>query len=65
MTNNHLYDLLRQLVQEDQSLYHIGMYYKKDSGKCKACQAFWKKMIKDKEDHIRELEKLVKGHMKK
>ena len=63
MTTDHTYDLLRQLVQENESMHHIKQYYQSDSGECEECQAFWKKMLKEKEEHVKELEEMVKKHM--
>lgn len=63
MMNNHLHNLMTQLVQENKSLWRIKKQYQKDAGKCKDCTAFWKKMVKDKESHIEELEEMIKAHM--
>lgn len=63
MLDNHLYNLMNQLVQEHKSLWRIKDAYVKDAGDCKDCKAFWEKMVKDKEDHIEELMVLIKGHM--
>lgn len=63
MHSNHTYNLLSQLVEEHRSLYRIKDFYLKDAGDCGDCQAFWEKMTKDKEDHVKELTKLVKNHL--
>ena len=63
MLNNHLYNLILQLVQENKALWRIKNHYKKDSGDCTKCQEFWEKMEKDKENHVNELQKLIKEHM--
>lgn len=52
-----------QLLQENKALWRIENHYKKDAGDCAKCQKFWKKMEKDKEEHINELQELVKEHM--
>jgi beta-galactosidase GanA len=54
---------MMQMVAENKSLWRIQNNYHKDAD-CKECQAFWDKMEKDKEDHIRELSELIKNHMK-
>lgn len=64
MMDNHTYNLMLQMVQEHKSLWRIKNQYLKDAASCSACQAFWKKMQKDKEDHIKELEGLLKSHLK-
>jgi hypothetical protein len=64
MFENHVYNLMQQLVQEHKSLWRIkNMYLKDVTNDCPECVAFWKKMEADKEDHIRELTKLVKEHL--
>ncbi|MBD3318346.1 hypothetical protein GF342_00370 [Candidatus Woesearchaeota archaeon] len=64
MLENHVYNLMQQLVEEHKSLWRIKKFYTKDAGKCKDCKAFWAKMKKDKEDHIKELRGLIKKHLK-
>ncbi len=64
MHENHLYNLMCQLVQEDKSLWRINHAYVKDAKNCKECKAFWAKMKKDKEGHIKELSALIKKHIK-
>lgn len=63
MFENHHYNLMKQLVQENKSLWRIKNNYKKDAGSCDLCSAFWDKMEKDKEDHVAELTDLVKKHL--
>lgn len=53
---------MNQIVQEHKSLWRINNNYAGDAGDCADCKAFWKKMQADKEDHIRELEGLIKKH---
>lgn len=62
MMDNHLYNLHHQLVQEHKSLWRIQNMYKKDAGDCASCNAFWEKMEKDKEEHVRELTHLIGEH---
>ncbi|NOY35814.1 MAG: hypothetical protein GXP44_02755 [bacterium] len=63
MTENHIYNLMKQMVQENKSLWRIKNNYIKDSEGCGDCQNFWKKMEEDKEGHIKELEGLIKKHL--
>ena len=51
------------MVQEHKSLWRIKNMYMKDAENCADCQAFWKKMETDKEDHVQELTGLIKNHM--
>ena len=66
MLDNNLYNLMTQLVEENYSLWRILNKYKQDAADCDCgeCLAFWDKMVIDKEEHIKELEGLVKSHMK-
>jgi hypothetical protein len=63
MHENHLYNLMSQMVEEHRSLWRIKTCYAKDAGKCAECKEFWKRMEKDKEAHIQELTDLLKKHM--
>lgn len=63
MLNNHVYNLLSQATQEHRSLWRIKDSYKKDAEECAECTAFWAKMEKDKEDHVAELEAMIKKHL--
>ena len=63
MLNNHTYNILLQLTEENKSLWRIKDEYEKDSDDCADCKAFWKKLEKEKEDHIRELTTLAKKHL--
>ncbi len=63
MLDNHTHNLMSQLVEENKSLWRIKKHYLTDSEGCSDCKAFWEKMKKDKEDHIRELADLIKKHL--
>ncbi|MDP3770325.1 MAG: hypothetical protein Q8R40_05315 [bacterium] len=63
MLENHVYNLMNQMTEEHKSLWRIKHMYGKDAGDCERCGAFWKKMEADKEDHVRELAELIKGHL--
>lgn len=63
MWDNHIYNLAKQMVQEHKSLWRIKKHYRSDSGDCQNCASFWEKMEKEKEGHIRELERLIKEHL--
>ena len=63
MMDNHMYDLMAQLVQESKSLKRIRGNYQADAGDCSDCKAFWTKMVDDKEDHIEEITGLLKSHL--
>lgn len=65
MFDNHIYDLFAQIVEEHQSLWRIKNYYKNDVSGCDECQRFWDKLEKDKENHIKDLEGLIRAHISK
>ena len=60
MMDNHLYNLMMQVVAESKSLQRIKSAYDSDSGECTECKDFWQKLSADKEDHINELKELIK-----
>jgi ADP-heptose:LPS heptosyltransferase len=55
---------MMQMVEEHQSLYRIKNMYKKDT-EDRECLEFWKKLEKDKEDHIKELQGLIYSYLAK
>lgn len=63
MLDNHLYNLMLQLTQENKALWRIQNHYTKDASNCMSCQKFWKKMKIDKEEHIKDLTQLLKDHL--
>ena len=63
MLDNNTYNLMMQMVEENKSLWRIRDTYKRDSIGCDKCQAFWEKLERSKEDHIRELHDLLKSHV--
>lgn len=63
MLDNHVYNLLSQLVEEHKSLWRIQKEYTSETGDCPECKEFWNKMIPDKEEHIKELTEMLKKHL--
>jgi hypothetical protein len=64
MMDNHLYNLMVQLVHEHKSLWRIKNKYMEDAGDCVDCKKFWEEMSKDKEAQVVKLQELVKTHLK-
>ena len=62
MLDNNTYNLMAQLTEESQSLWRIRNSYLNDAGPCGECRQFWEKLAEDKEQHIRDLERLVSEH---
>ena len=63
MFDNNLYNLMEQAVQESKSLWRIKNNYESDAKGCNECQDFWKRLEKDKEQHLRELWDLISSHV--
>lgn len=59
MFDNNTYNLLEQLATEHKSLWRIKNSYQGDSGDDAETKAFWKKMEKDKEEHITEMSAML------
>ena len=62
MLDNNSYNLMAQLVEESQSLWRIKNTYKKDAAMCGECSDFWDRLEKQKEETVRELERMVTEH---
>ncbi len=63
MLENNTYNLMEQITEESKSLWRIKNSYKKDAAGCKECIDFWDRLIRDKEQHIKDLEKLIQSHI--
>ncbi len=58
-TNNNLYNLMTQLVQEQKSLWRIQNDYLKDAGKDKELKAFWTEVATEKQLLIEDLKAII------
>lgn len=63
MLENNTYNLMAQMVEENKSLWRIKQMYREDAQHCKECIEFWNKLERQKEDDVRELEKLIREHV--
>jgi hypothetical protein len=54
---------MEQIVDESKSLWRIKNTYKKDASGCSGCITFWESLEKDKENHVKELQDLIKNHL--
>jgi hypothetical protein len=58
--NNHEYNIMNQLIQEQKSLWRIeGLYL--NEAQSDEEKAVWERIKSDKQAHVQELKKLVKG----
>lgn len=62
MTQNHIHNLMTQLVEEQKSLWRIHHHYIEEAGSDDE-RAFWKTMTQDKESHIVTLKELIKNSL--
>jgi len=65
MLDNHLYNLMVQMVEENKSLWRIQNKYLPDSADCPECQTFFQKLAQQKEAVISELSSLLKTELTK
>jgi hypothetical protein len=57
--SNNTYNLMAQLIEENQSLWRIKNNYKNDTAGDSEAEEFWEFLEKDKEDHIKKLTQLL------
>lgn len=57
--DNHIYNLMTQMTTEQRSLWRIKKHYL-DESSSEEERVFWKNLINDKENHIKELKELIK-----
>jgi hypothetical protein len=63
MEHNNTYNLMTQMTQESKSLWRIKKVYLKEA-KSKDMKAFWTKLAKDKETHLKEMKSFLKTELK-
>ena len=63
MHDDHVYNLMSQIVTEHRSLWRIKKHYVEDCADHADDLVFWNKMMKDKEEHIAELTELIKAKL--
>ena len=64
MLDNHLYNIYKQIVIENKSLWRIKSSYLEDAKGCAECKKFWKELETDKERWANKLEAHLKKHTK-
>jgi hypothetical protein len=57
--SNSTYNLMSQLLEENQSLWRIKNHYKADAKGDSEAEEFWDYLEKDKQDHIKRLTELL------
>ncbi|HEU5114687.1 MAG TPA: hypothetical protein VFT82_02890 [Candidatus Paceibacterota bacterium] len=62
MLRNNLFNLMNQVVQESKSLWRIKNEYMQESVGSDDIMGMWKKLEKQKEDTVKELQDLIKKH---
>lgn len=65
MLDNHLYNLMAQLVEENKSLWRIKNKYLTDAGDNLESQAAWQKLVDQKESVVADLLALLKAELNK
>jgi len=63
MNDNHVFNLINQLTQEEKSLWRIKNFYKKDASSCDVCGALWDTLEKEKENRATILSEILKKHL--
>lgn len=63
MHDNHVYNLLEQLVTEQKSLWRMKGDYEKDATGCAECDQLWRDLAASKEENVKKLTEMVKKHL--
>ncbi len=64
MLDNHIYNLMAQIVQESKSLWRIRNEYKRDAEACDKCHELYADLERQKEDNLRRMEAILRDHLK-
>lgn len=62
MLRNNVFNLMNQAVQESKSLWRIKNQYMQEAVGSDDMMSFWKKMEKEKEERITEIQALIKKY---
>lgn len=57
--DNNLYNLMTQMTIEQRGVWRIKKHYLEE-GSSEEERVFWKNLVNDKENHIKELKELIK-----
>lgn len=58
--DNNLYNLMTQMTTEQRGLWRIKKHYLEETSSEEE-RVFWKNLVTDKENHIKELKELIKS----
>lgn len=64
MFRNNVFNLMNQAVEESKSVWRIKNEYMQEAVGSDDMMAFWKKIEKEKEDRIAELQTLIAKYLK-
>jgi len=64
MKANNLYNLMAQLTEDAKSAWRIERHYIEEAGSEEE-RNFWKNLLQEKENHVRELKELIKKELAK
>lgn len=64
MKTNNLYNLMTQMTEEAKSVWRIEKHYLDEAGSEEE-RIFWKTLLQEKENSIRELKELVRKEISK
>ncbi|MHA2060550.1 MAG: hypothetical protein ACW976_07215 [Candidatus Ranarchaeia archaeon] len=65
MLNNHTFNLVQYLVDEQKTLRRIREKFKNDAETCPMCTEYWKNLEKEKAEQVKKLKHMVKEHLNK
>lgn len=63
MFDDHLYNMMNQLIQEHKSLWRIKGQYLSDADQCEDCTEVWNRVAESKERNIAEMTEIVRKHL--
>ncbi len=63
MLDNHLYNLMSQIVEDHRSLWRMRDMYENDSGECIECREMWQKIADEREVELNNLVQKLKAHL--
>jgi hypothetical protein len=64
MLDNHLYNIMSQIVEDHRSIWRMRDMYENDSGECGECRELWKKLAEDREAETNLMIRVLKEHLK-
>ena len=64
MLDNHVYNLMSQIVEDHRSLWRMRDLYENNSGECAECRELWRGMASSREAELKNMIEILRRHLR-